>query len=699
MRMVGRIRVAAGCRVAAALAIILAVLAAGAARGGEPTDIMIRRDTWGVPHVFAPSLADAAYALGYAQAEDRLEQIYANYRLAIGRAAEVKGPEAVEDDLEQRVAGHEAVCRRRYPELPAEVRGLCEAYQDGVRAYLDDHPAARPANALDIEPWMVPATLRRLILHWPTGRAKRELGGKGTSLFSNQWAVRPERTADGAALLLIDPHVPWDGLFRFYEFRLHAAGVDLAGFGPVGTPLLGLGHNAFLGWACTTGGPDTTDVFVEEVDPANPRRYRYDGGWREMTSETVTIAVRGRPAVVRTIDRSHHGPIVSRQGTRAYAVACPYFDEIDAVTQSYRMMTARSLADFDAALGMNQLMEQNVMYADVAGNIRYVRTGRVPIRPPGFDFSRPVPGDTSRSEWLGLHPMRDLVQALNPAGGYLQNCNIAPDVMAKGIAIDAADYPPYVFDSGPRATNTRGRRALELLETHPRLTVDEAMAVALDTHADRCDIWQKALRDAAGRVDIDRQRGGVTAGALRRAVDTLAAWDGMMDQESVGATLYRGLRIAARARKVDPRSPPAALVDALADAVAWLEARYGTAEIPYGRVHRVRRGNRSWPASGGDSGGGDQTLRAIVSTLDGAAFYGDGGQNWLQLVQFRPGAVRSWSLTCYGQSDDPESPHYADQAEKLFSPGIMKPTWFDPRDLEGHVESTRVLPPPAAPRR
>ncbi len=182
---------------------------------------------------------------------------------------------------------------------------------------------------------------------------------------------------------------------------------------------LHLFSNEFLGWACTTGGPDTTDVYVEQTDPTDPRRYRYENGWREMTSKTVTLAVKDAVApVIRTLERSHHGPILLREGRKAYAVACPYLDQIDLVTESYR--------------AMNQLMEQNVMYADVEGNIRYIRTGRVPIRPAGYDFSRPVPGDTSRSEWLGLHPMNDLVQVLNPPEGYLQNCNIGPDMMARG---------------------------------------------------------------------------------------------------------------------------------------------------------------------------------------------------------------------------------------------------------------------------
>ena len=672
--------------------IALAFLIFSPFRPASADQIRLKRDTWGVPHVFASNLGDGAYALGYAQAEDRVEQIFTNYRLGIGRMAEITGQDDINEDLEKFLAKHVEVSRRRYAELPTDVRFMCEGYQAGVRAFLKDHPEKKPANALEMEPWMIPAVFRKVIFGWPLGRANRDLGARETfKPFSNEWSVRPERTADKAALLLIDPHVSWNGLFRFYEFRLHAGNLDASGFGPVGTPFVALGHNAFLGWTCTTGGPDTTDIYMLEIDPANPLRYRYDGQWREISTETVRIAVKGQPDAVRTIERCHYGPILKREGNRAYAMACPYIEEIDVVTQFFRMMSARNLKEFDAAVSMNQLMEQNVMYADVEGNIRYIRTGRVPIRPAGYDPSKPLPGNTSKSEWLGIHPMKDLVQYLNPETGSMQNCNIGPDMMAKNLPLDFSKFPAYVYDTKPGQTNSRGRRAVELLEATPKMTIDQAQAIAMDIHADRCEGWQKALKEAAAMVDLAKPRKGVKPEELRRAVEILLAWDGMMDQQSTAASLYRALRETAQKNRLDEKSTAEARIDTFAEAVAWLQTNHGSIEVPYGQIHRLQRGEKSWPVSGGDSGAGDQTLRAISSDLEGKFYYGRAGQNWVQLVQFKPGDVQSWSVTPYGQSDDPASPHFTDQAEKLFSPGKMKPTWFRKGELEGHVESSRVL--------
>lgn len=646
--------------------------------------VTIKRDAWGVPHIFADSLADASYGLGYAQAEDRLEQIYTNYREAVGRSSEIKGTKSVEDDFQAHLAGHESVCKRRYLELPSEVREICESFQDGLRSFEAEHPDRKPTNAIDLKPWMIAALGRHVIFHWPLGAAKRKLGQRSKSFFfSNEWAVRPERTADGAALLLIDPHVELEGLMRFYEFRLHAGGHDISGFAPSGSPFIGIGHNAFLGWACTTGGPDTTDIYVEQTDRTKPKSYRYEGAWREFSIETVRIEVKDSPTVVRDILHSHHGPIVLQEGTKAYAMACPYLGEIDFITQNYRMMTARNLREFDDALAMCQMMEQNLMYADVEGNIRYLRTGRVPVRPSGFDFSKPVSGATQRSEWLGIHPMKDLVQLLNPSTGYLQNCNISPDVMARGLKFDLSDFPPYIINTKLGSSNSRGRRAIELIEANPKLTIEGAMAIALDTHAEHCERWQAVLAAAI-------RKSPPADAEVMKAANAVIEWNGNMEQDSVGASIYRGWRTLGEKQKLALDSPGSKLIGVLTETVAWMKNNSGGIELNYGQVNRVEHGGRSWPFSGGNSGGG-MTLRAMESTLEGKVFKGHWGQNWTTLVQFKPGEVRSWSVTPFGQSDDPSSGHFADQAEKLFSKSKMKPTWFNPNELEGNVESTKVL--------
>ncbi|GBC97309.1 Glutaryl-7-aminocephalosporanic-acid acylase [bacterium HR16] len=338
------------------------------------------------------------------------------------------------------------------------------------------------------------------------------------------------------------------------------------------------------------------------------------------------------------------------------------------------------------------------MYADVEGNIFYVRTGRVPIRPKGYDFSKPVPGNTRATEWLGIHPMKDLVQLLNPSRGYMQNCNIGPDNMLVNSPLTADKYPEYIYGARPNENNSRGRRAVELLENTPRMTLRQAIAIALDTHADMAEQWKEALAQAAEQ-SADKE----TVARLQPAIRLLRQWDGFMNADSAGASLFRFWREAikrfsppidpeaVRARKPLSAEQAEALLKALASAVEEMQKRYGRLEVPWGEIHRVRRGGKSWPISGGETGGG-QTLRAVGSRMEADnIFYGVTGQNWTQVVLFRKGAVESYSANPYGQSDHPTSPHYTDQAEKLFSKSRLKPTWFEREWLEGHIESTTVL--------
>src|SRR2546425_8866704 len=131
------------------------------------------------------------------------------------------------------------------------------------------------------------------------------------------------------------------------------------------------------------------------------------------------------------IEYTHHGPVVAHKNGKAYTLKLPYFDQVHLVEQAYQMITAKNLAEVKQALSMFQLMEQNVMIGTVDGDVFYLRNGRVPIRAQGYNYKRPLPGNTSKSEWLGIHPLEDLVQLENPPQGYMQNCNVSPQFLMK----------------------------------------------------------------------------------------------------------------------------------------------------------------------------------------------------------------------------------------------------------------------------
>jgi len=670
-----------------------------------PATALITRDTWGIPHIEADSEPAAAFALGQCQAQDRLEQIFSNYRKAIGRMAEVEGSNWVDHDLVQRTWQHERVARRYLEtDAPPEVIAWIEAFQDGARAWMRAHPDQIPDNSLEMHPAYAVALGRYIVYGWQLSQVYAELGrvpGAQPKLYSNQWTVAPSRTADQSAVLLIDPHLPWEGEYRFYENHVSTPDYQTCGFSVVGTPGIGLGHNAHLGWACTTGGPDTVDVYTLPRRSPNGWEYRHEGEWVAVRSEKVLIHCKqadgSTSTLSRTIHRTQIGPILYDTPETLYAARTGYDDQGGMVTQLHRMNRARTLKEFFAALSLLQFMDQNIMGADVAGNIFYVRNGRVPRRPPDFDWNRPVPGETSATAWQGFHPFEDLIRVVNPSTGTMHNCNVAPDAMSHAPLVRAEDVPSAMFHARPGDTHTRGLRATELLAQHSALTREQALAIVADTRIPLLDTWKNLWRQVAAELDKT-----APAAALHRE---LLLWDGHVEKSSTGATAFEHLIEALldlggwgkigpeNIRSIKELNPDqrAILVRGLQQAAERMEKQFDSVSIPWGQTHRIVRGG-SWPVDGA----GIRfwaTLRPVGYHMPSSQGIrpARSGQSHVMLVFFKPGAVESFSVTPYGISDHPESPHYNDQTRKLFSENRLKPTWFGSRGLEANTSETRQV--------
>ncbi|MBI4584845.1 MAG: penicillin acylase family protein [Planctomycetes bacterium] len=696
--------------------------------GGAEELITVYRDQWGVPHVYAETEEGACFGAGYTQAEDRPEELFKQYRRAAGRMAEVFGPEFIFHDYRQRVWRHEAVCREKYGELGPKCRGLIEAYLEGVKLYFQEHPERRPAWAMPLEPWQVAALGRFIIWGWPEGDAGEDLQRAGIQpdpvekRGSNQWLVAPEKSAYGAPIALIDPHLSWYGEFRFYEARLYGGELQVSGVSVLGTPIPSLGHSRFCSIAMTTGGPDAADVYEETLDPSRPGEYLYDGSWRKLAIRKEEIRVKegdGLRTIVREIPYSHHGPIIAQKNGKGYAMALTYFDQVGLMEQIYEMVTARNLSEMKKALGRLQLMEQNLMIGTVDGDIFYVRNGRVPIRPDGFDWKRPVPGQLSRSEWLGLHPLDDLVQILNPPQGYMQNCNVSPAVMMKGSPLTADRYRerPYLFNADMPYLHQRAAQTVEELHAVSKLTIEQAIAIANSTAVFNAGLWQERLDEA-----MEKHGEKVKADAeAQKVYELIYAWNRRADPDSAGATAYRYWKdavyqipdevseplrlmdkkkfgevalLADRGGLEPPPVRPEALAEAMLQAAKKLKEDWGRVVVAYGEVYRIgRKGSaRTFPIGGG-SIHGMSTPRAVGYKKNGAGktYLGQGGQTSTQVVLLtRP--PQSWSLLPLGESDDPASPHFDDQAEKLMARGQMKPTYFlQKEELLKHAAAKKEL--------
>ena len=726
----------------------------GSADGSLTVQVEVLRDDWGVPHIFARTEDAGYFGLGYAQAEDQGERFMRMVLSSIGRLAELDGSEALEGDVQMRRWMIEEKSREDFETLDAHVQANYRALAAGFNHFYQANPNTAPAWRFALEPWHLVAVPRGLL--WPlymVNQGYQDCARGGVKLSqtqirplsvenrfaSNEWVLHPERTADGAMMVLSDPHGPIDGGL-FFEYRMHAGTLESAGFTLGGMMLLA--HSRHLSWGQTTGAPDVSDCYAVETDPKEPLRYRFDGAWHKMTVREAEISVKGGANETRTFAYTRHNgvlsPVVARSGNTAYVVSTPYMDRAVPFDQEIDQLNHVKTVD-EAKTAMRGLgtYANNVMFGDSAGNSWYVRAGRTPKRPDGFDWRKPVPGNSSESAWRGLHPIDDLVQIKNPPHGYMQNQNLAPDQMTlPPRLIDPAKYPAYIYNDEPRRITSRGVRAMELLSSAKAMTVADAIEVALDEKWPATKAWQVALQSAA--------KNGVGGAKLskidRRMLQEILAFDGYAKAESNSALMYFfwrqavfGLLDREQAIKaihaqwkgqIEDSVPVQVLLSAVGTASATMLDRYGKIDVPLGEFVRIQRpandlyGNfSSWlkrvPPVGQATTSypiGGLTLPAMAPLLcetapceqTQRAFWAVpssnpreqaqivGGSRILRLTVFTD-PIQSFTIHSPGQSDDPRSAHYDDQVRLLLSGRRVKPVYFERVQLDAHVKSRQML--------
>ncbi|MFY9556214.1 MAG: penicillin acylase family protein, partial [Blastocatellia bacterium] len=694
-----------------ALLVIIAVslvlpFAAESKTAGAGDEATIYRDEYGIPHVFAPTLEAASFAVGYAQAEDRLEELLKNYRRANGTMSEVFGPDSYRTDLIQRMWRHSEISRDKYSEVSPKMRACIEAFQDGVKQFMREHPDQVPGWAQEIHPWDVIALGRYIIWGWPLGEAGGDLQRGGVQpdpaayRGSNEMLIAPSRTAMNAPIAVIDPHLSWYNEFRFYQVRIYAGDYNVSGVSILGVPFPSLGHSRYCSVAMTTGGPDTSDIYEEEINPSNRLQYRYDGQWRDIQVRKEKIGVKKGDKIDWSeveISYTHHGPVVARKEGKAYSMAIPYANEVGLTDQIHEMMTARNLGEMKHALGRLQLMSQNIMVGTVQGDIYYVRNGRVPIRAKGVDPSRPIPGNTRATEWQGLHPLADLVQITNPPSGYMHNCNVSPFGMMKNSPLAPEKYLGYIYNASRTAPrHQRAEMMTDLLDAATKVTLDQAIDIAFSPQVYHAELWQARLNQAWTKAVVSLSTASASDSPSAKPGPTLEAtevynliqkWNRRSDAESEGALAYYAFKKAlapefARLVEVPADITDEQLIAGLQKASDWLRSNFGSLRVPYGRYFRVGRqgGGRTFPVRGGSLNGGANSVgmatpRAISFGPVGKEMVGAGGQTSTQIVVMT-NPPKSYAIIPLGESDHKESGHWDDQAEKLFSKSKAAPTFF-----------------------
>ncbi|MBB5518615.1 penicillin acylase family protein [Amphiplicatus metriothermophilus] len=656
--------------------------AAEAKRAAQAYDARIIRDAFGAPHIYGARDVDVAFGLAYAHAEDdwaTFEDALAFSRGTLGRRLGRKG--AVTDYLVAALRIREDVARQYEAALSARTRALLEAYAAGVNLWCAEEKGrcargVAPVTGQDVAAGFAVRTpffygLDEMLTalfeaepetHAALERARHALLHLGPNMEtgSNAVAVAPGRSADGHTRLMVNSHQPYAGPVAWYEARVKSdEGWDMIGGVFPGAPVILHGAGPALGWAFTVNKPDLADVYRLEVDdPKRPRRYRFDGEWRDFDRAKARLRVKifgpfSLP-VTREILRSVHGPaFVTPSGV--YAVSYAGMGDIRAPEQWLRMNKAASFDEWRAAMAMQAIASFNVVYADREGNIAFYHNAAIPVRSSEWDWSRPAPGDRPDLLWKGTLPFGSAPSVVNPASGYVVNGNNNPfEASGAGDNPDPARYPPH-YGIDARTTN-RGIRLQALYGTDGEITGEEFVAYKMDHFYAE----ESRLRRLVGMlIESEAVRQDP---ALAEARALLEGWTGSTRRTDRAAALAVRTGERALGYLLAKETPDeAAMIDALRATISELQSAYGRIDPEWGELNRLRRGDVDLPLNGGPD-----VLRAVYlmgDPLEGTLAAAGGDSYILYADWSSEGALSVKTIHQFGSAtQDETSPHYADQA-------------------------------------
>ena len=684
--------------------------------------VTIMRDKWGIPHVFGKSDADAVFGLLYAQAEDDFNRVELNYINAMGRLAEVEGEKEVWRDLRMKMYITPADMQAKYAVSPAWLKELMNAFADGLNYYLHTHPDVKPKLITRFEPWMALSFSEGSIggdiesidlkdlerFYGKQGEARKvaamENGFDAEPRGSNGFAIAPKLTKTGNALLLINPHTSF--YFRPEVHMVSEQGLNAYGAVTWGQFFIYQGFNDKAGWMHTSGGGDVIDEYLETVaEKGGKYFYQYGSEQRPVQARQITLPYRTPSGAMasKTVTAwfTHHGPIVREQGGKWVAVRM--MDEpLKALTQSYTRTKARDYDAFYKAMELRTNSSNNTVYADAKGNIAYFHGNFIPKRDPRFDWSKPVDGSTPATEWQGLHAIKETITLFNPASGYISNTNNWPFSASGASSPKRQDWPDYMW-SLPE--NARGRHAERVLKDARGFTLDSLIAAAYDSHLTAFEpLVPQLLKDYDALAANDPRKALLSA-----QVASLRGWDLRfgVDSKPTSLAIYWGQDMVAqhapRARAeglptvdfITHRLNADERLASLQRASDKLTADFGTWQTPWGEINRFQRisgdidqqyddSKPSWPVGFASANWGSLASFGMVAKQKTRRIYGDRGNSFVAVVEFGP-RVRAKSILAGGNSNNPASKHFADQAE-MYSRGEFKDVLFYKEDIEKHLE-------------
>lgn len=691
----------------------------------QAANITITRDEWGIAHVKGKTDADAVFGAIYAQAEDDFNRIEVNYLNSLGRLAEAEGESAIWSDLRQRLFIDEAELKQNFNECPDWLKKLLNAWADGLNFYLATHPNVKPRVIREFEPWMPLSfsegsiggdiesiDLRQLRAFYDgAGRAsvpRPEPDPRDEPTGSNGIAIAPKNTRDGKALLLINPHTSF-----YFRSELHMTsdeGLNAYGASTWGQFFIYQGFNERLGWMHTSSAVDAIDEWLETIR-VNDRQITYKHGTSErpLISKPIKINFKsGNGMADRSFVtyRTHHGPIVRSDGDKWVSVGLMH-KPVQALMQSYGRTKAKNLAEFKKVMELHANSSNATLYADADGNIAYFHPNFIPRRDERFDWTKPVDGSDPAADWGKLLTMEESPNVINPATGWVYNSNNWPWSAAGSSSLKRSDYPRWV-DNGTE--NARGRHAIMLLDNKKEFTLESLQGAAYDSYLP----WFEKPLPALVKAWDSLAANDPLKARLAEQIKLLREWDLRWSTASVPTSLAvfwatdlqprvgRDARAAGVSidEYIGTTADARQMLESLAAASDKLAADFGKWQTPWGEINRFQRisneivhpfddSKPSIPVGFTSGNFGSLASFGARPFRGSKKWYGTSGNSFVAVVEFGK-TVRAKAVTAGGESGDPTSKHFNDQAER-YAAGDLREVYFYPSQLKG--KTTRQYHP------
>lgn len=677
-------------------------------------NVTIYRDDFGVPHIYGKSDADAVFGLLYAQCEDDFKRVERNYIGAIGRLAEVDGESQLYSDVRANLFMTQAEAIKEYESAPEWLRILCVAFADGVNYYLKTHPEVKPALLTRFEPWMA-----MYFTEGSIGGDIESVSTKGIQAFyeadssvvfvedkfsmkepqgSNGFAISGSLTQSGKAMLWINPHTSF--YFRGEVHVVSEEGLNAYGGVTWGQFFVYQGFNEKNGWMHTSSYTDVSDEFKETISKQDGKlMYKYGEEWREVKQQQVVIKYKSEADSILektfTVYRTHHGPItklVDGQWTSTAMMRSP----AKALEQSYLRTKTSSYDEFKKVMGIRTNSSNSTVYADADGTIAFFHGNFIPKRDVQFDYSKPIDGSNPATDWKGLHEVDEAIHLKNPKNGWIQNCNSTPFTAAAEYSPKKENYPAYM--AGP-PENFRAVHAIQMLTGRKDYTLDKLIETGYDPYL---PAFEKLI---PGLVEAYDKAGQKKFATLKPAIEVLRTWDMKVSKESVGMTLahYYATIYGQEGPRPEGMSPMerfnyfgtgTSLEERLlifSKVVEKLSADFGTWNTAWGEVNRFQRldgevkqtfddSMPSIPVGLAPGNWGALAVFAARVPQTTKRIYGNFGNSFVAAVEFGEN-VKAKSILAGGQSGDPASPHFFDQAQR-YADAQFKDVAFYKVDVE-----------------